>query len=250
VGLIPLFAARVLDPALLEALPEFATHLERLGHEKPTFFGCCSCFAAPGADGRRLLAVVDEHRLVPILDRLLDEDRFWSDHGARTVSRRHSRRDLPVDVTLDGTTSRVEYEPGDTATRLKGGNSNWRGPVWLPLNYLLWQSLRQYGRYYGNALRHAHPAPDGHARDLGEIAGDLGRRLIALYLPGPSGMRPAMGPDPRWRDHPAFRDRLLFYEYFHGETGLGLGASHQTGWTALLANIIDEMHRPVAGAPR
>jgi hypothetical protein len=250
VGLIPLFAARVLDPALLKALPEFATHLERLGLEKPTFFGSCSCFAAPGADGRRLLAVVDEHRLVPILDRLLDEDRFWSDHGARTVSRRHSRRDLPVDVTLDGTTSRVEYEPGDTATRLKGGNSNWRGPVWLPLNYLLWQSLRQYGRYYGNALRHAHPAPDGHARDLGEIAGDLGRRLIALYLPGPSGMRPAMGPDPRWRDHPAFRDRLLFFEYFHGETGLGLGASHQTGWTALLANIIDEMHRPVAGAPR
>ena len=249
VGLIPLFATRALDPSLLEALPEFAAHLERLGREHPRFFGDCSCFASPGASGRRLLAVVDEHRLVPILDRLLDEDRFWSDHGARTVSRRHSRRDLPVDVTLDGTTSRVEYEPGETATRLKGGNSNWRGPVWLPINYLLWQSLRQYGRYYGGELNHVHPAPDGEAQNLREIAGDLGRRLIALYVPGSSGLRPALGPDPRWRDHPAFRRRLLFYEYFHGETGLGLGASHQTGWTALLANLIDEMHRPAASVP-
>ena len=249
VGLIPLFATRALDPALLKALPEFAAHLERLGREHPSFFGDCSCFASPGESGRRLLAVVDEHRLVPILDRLLDEDRFWSDHGARTVSRRHSRRDLPVDVTLDGTTSRVEYEPGETATRLKGGNSNWRGPVWLPVNYLLWQSLRQYGRYYGGALKHVHPAPDGEARNLREIAEDLGRRLIALYLPESSGLRPAMGPDPRWRDHPAFQRRLLFYEYFHGETGLGLGASHQTGWTALLANLIDELHRPAASAP-
>ncbi len=244
VGLIPLFATRALDPALLDALPEFAAHLEQLALEHPAFFGDCACFATVGDSGRRLLAVVDEHRLMPILDRLLDEDRFWSDHGARTVSRRHARRDLPVDVTLNGTTSRVEYEPGETATRLKGGNSNWRGPVWLPINYLLWQSLRQYGRHYGESLRHAHPAPDGEPRDLRFIAEDLGRRLVSLYLPGPDGARPAMGPDTRWRDHPAFRDRLLFYEYFHAETGRGLGASHQTGWTALLANIIDELHRP------
>ena len=250
VGLIPLFATRVLDPALLDAVPSFAAYLEQLAHEHPTFFGDCMCFASPDASGRRLLAIVDEHRLLPILDRLLDEDRFWSDHGVRSVSRRHSRRDLPVDVTVDGVTSRVEYEPGETATRLKGGNSNWRGPVWLPINYLLWQGLRQYGRYYGDALTHAHPAPDGEDRDLRGIAGDLGRRLISLYLPGPDGLRPALGSDPRWRDHPAFRDRLPFYEYFHGETGLGLGASHQTGWTALLANIIDEMHRPGAGSDR
>ncbi len=250
VGLIPLFATRVLDPALLEAVPAFAVHLEQLAREHPTLFGDCICFASPDASGRRLLAIVDEHRLLPILDRLLDEDRFLSAHGVRSVSRRHSRRDLPVDVTVDGVTSRVEYEPGETATRLKGGNSNWRGPVWLPINYLLWQSLRQYGRYYGDALTHTHPAPDGDARDLRWIADDLGRRLISLYLPGPDGLRPALGADPRWRDHPAFRDRLPFYEYFHGESGLGLGASHQTGWTALLANLIDEIHRPVAGTAR
>ncbi len=250
VGLIPLFATRVLDPELLAAVPGFAGHLDQLAAEHPTFFGNCLCFSSPAESGRRLLAIVDEHRLVPILDRLLDEDRFWSTHGVRSVSRRHSRRDLPVDVTLDGVTSRVEYEPGETATQLKGGNSNWRGPVWLPVNYLLSYSLRQYARYYGDSLHHAYPAPAGEGHSLREIADDLGRRLISLYLPSRDGTRPALGSDPRWRDHPAFRDRLLFYEYFHGESGLGLGASHQTGWTALLANLIDELHRPVAGAPR
>lgn len=250
VGLIPLFATRAIDPALLEALPEFRAHLDRLALEHPRFFGDCSCFADAGADDRRLLAVVDEHRLTPILDRLLGEDRFWSDHGVRSVSRGHARRELPGDVTLHGTTSRVEYEPGETSTRLKGGNSNWRGPVWLPVNSLLWQSLRQYGRYYEDALRHPHPAPDGKPMNLHEIADDLGHRLVSLYLAGPDGRRPAMGPDPRWRDHPSFRDRLLFYEYFHGDTGVGLGASHQTGWTALIANLIDEMHRPRIGKSR
>ncbi len=244
VGLVPLFATRVLDPSLLATVPDFAAHLEQLAQEHPRFFGDCGCFAAPDATGQRLLAIVDEHRLLPILGRLLDEDRFWSPHGVRSVSRRHRERDLPVDVTVDGVTSRVEYEPGESLTRLKGGNSNWRGPVWLPVNYLLWQALRQYGRYYGAGLRHPYPAPDGPERDLGEVADDLARRLIALYLPGPDGSRPALGQDPRWRDHPAFRDRLLFYEYFHAESGRGLGAAHQTGWTALLANLIDEVHRP------
>ena len=182
--------------------------------------------------------------------RVLDEDRLLSDHGVRSVSRRHSRPDVPVDVTIDGVTSRVVYEPGETSTRLKGGNSNWRGPVWLPVNYLLWYSLRQYARYYGQSLPHAYPAPDGETHYLQEISDDLARRLISLYVPGPDGKRPAMGMDDRWRDHPALRDRLLFYEYFHGESGAGLGASHQTGWTALLANLIDELHRPVAGTPR
>lgn len=246
VGLVPLFATRVLDPALLEALPEFTIYLEQLAAEHAGFFRDCNCFASPHESGRRLLAIVDEHRLMPILDRLLDEDRFWSAHGVRSVSRRHAAQSLAVDVTVDGVTSRVDYEPGESRTKLKGGNSNWRGPVWLPVNYLLWQALRQYGRYYGDALEHAYPAPHGEPRDLTWIAVDLARRLVSLYLPGPDGSRPALGPDPRWRDHPAFRDRLLFYEYFHAETGRGLGASHQTGWTALLANLIDELHRPPA----
>ncbi len=250
VGLVPLFAARVLDPELLAAVPGFADHLEQLAAEHPTFFGDCLCFASPAESGKRLLAIVDEHRLLPILDRLLDEDRFWSDHGVRSVSRRHARQDLPVDVTIDGDTSRVQYEPGETSTRIMGGNSNWRGPVWVPYNYLLLHGIRQYARYYEDSLRHAYPAPDGEERDLRAVADDLARRLVSLYLPDAQGDRPALGGDPRWRDHPALRDRLLFYEYFHGETGEGLGASHQTGWTGLLANLIDELHRPVAGTPR
>lgn len=243
VGLVPLFATRVLDASLLAALPDFAAHLDALSQAHPRFFGSCECFAQTRDSGRRLLAIVDEHRLAPILDRLLSEDRFLSAHGVRSVSRRHGDRDLAVDVEIDGRRTRVEYEPGEARSRLKGGNSNWRGPVWLPVNYMLWQAIRQYGRYYEERVRHAHPAPDGPERDLNEVATDLAERLVSLYRPSSDG-RPAMGPDARWRIHPSFRDRLLFYEYFHGETGRGLGASHQTGWTALLANLIDESHRP------
>ncbi|MFN8629263.1 MAG: hypothetical protein U0838_02790 [Chloroflexota bacterium] len=244
VGLVPLLATRVLDPGLLAAVPGFAEHLDRLAGDHPAFFGDCRCFATPASGGRRLLALVDEHRLVPILDRLLDEDRFWSAHGARSLSRRHARAELPVDVEIDGLSRRVAYEPGETATRIMGGNSNWRGPVWVPYNYLLVHALRQYARYYGDRLRHPYPAPGGDPADLRSVADDLAARLLALYLPDPAGRRPAMGDDPRWRDDPAFRDRLLFYEYFHGETGRGLGASHQTGWTGLLATLVDEGRRP------
>ena len=247
VGLVPLFATRVLDAALLSALPGFATYLDEVARAHPRFFGSCDCFAHPDSSGRRLLALVDEHRLAPILDRLLGEDRFWSAHGVRSVSRRHSDRDLSVDVELDGLRTRVEYEPGEARSRLKGGNSNWRGPIWLPVNYMLWQALRQYGRYYEDGFRHAHPSPDGPERDMDDVARDLAERLVSLYRPGPDG-RPAMGSDVRWRDHPAFRDRLLFYEYFHGEDGHGLGAAHQTGWTALIANLLDEIHRPTAAS--
>ncbi len=241
VGLVPLLATRVLDPELLAAVPGFEDHLDRLAADHPTFFGDCRCFASPASGGRHLLALVDEHRLLPILDRLLDEDRLWSAHGARSLSRRHARADLPVDVEVGGQLRRVAYEPGETATRIMGGNSNWRGPVWMPYNYLLVHALRQYARYYGDDLRHAYPSPDGEAAGLAAVAEDLAARLLALYLPDASGSRPALGNDPRWRDHPAFRERLLFYEYFHAETGRGLGASHQTGWTGLLANLVDEL---------
>jgi hypothetical protein len=243
VGLVPLFATRVLDASLLGAVPDFARHLERVAREHPRFFGSCGCFGEAGPSGDRLLALVDEHRLLPILDRVLEEERFLSPHGVRSVSRKHRDRELPVDVVLGGVSVRVDYEPGEATTRIKGGNSNWRGPVWLPMNYLLWNALRQYGRYYGDGVRHAHPSPDGPATTLRDVARDLAERLVSLYRPR-DGFRPAMGPDARWRDHPSLRDRLLFYEYFHGDSGLGLGASHQTGWTALLANLIDELHRP------
>jgi hypothetical protein len=247
VGLVPVFAVGVLDSELLENLPEFARYLEELAAEHPNFFAGCDCFARPHPSGRRLLAIVDEHRLLPILDRVLDEAGFLSPFGVRSVSRRHADPALAVDVSLDGLTARVDYEPGEARTKLKGGNSNWRGPVWLPINYLLWAALRQYGRYYGDALVHSHPAPNGKPSSLTEIADELADRLLSLYRSGSHGHCPALGADPRWASHPAFRHRLLFFEYFHGETGKGLGASHQTGWTALLANLIDELHGPGHG---
>jgi hypothetical protein len=247
VGLVPVFAARAIDPSLLAALPEVTRHLEALVGGHPNFFGPCECFLSPNADGRRLLALVDEHRLVPVLERVLDETRFLSPHGVRSLSRRHAEADAPVDVDLGGMRIRVRYEPGEAETRIKGGNSNWRGPVWFPINYLLIQALRQFGRYYGDGVRCALPAPGGRLCELREVADDLARRLISLYLPDDSGARPVDGGDRRWRDKPWLRDRVLFFEHFHGETGRGLGASHQTGWTALIANVIDELHRPRMG---
>ena len=243
-GLVPLFAVRVFEPALLASLPEFARHLDHLADEHPRFFGPCDCFRSPNAAGQRLVALVDEHRLMPILDRVLDEARFLSPHGIRSLSRMHADAQLAVDVDLGSGGIRVRYEPAETATRIKGGNSNWRGPVWFPINYLLVQSLRQYGRYYGDGATHAMPAPDGEERDLAAIADALARRLTELFVPDAGGVRPSTGRDPRWRDRAFLRDRLLFHEYFHGESGMGLGASHQTGWTALVANLIDEVHRP------
>ena len=149
-----------------------------------------------------------------------------------------------MDVDLGTRRVRVTYEPGEARTRIKGGNSNWRGPVWFPINYLLVQALRQFGRYYGAAVSHELPAPDGSSFDVRQIANEIARRLVSLYMPDANGLRPALGSDPRWRDQPGLQDRLLFFEYFHGETGRGLGASHQTGWTGLVANLIDELHRP------
>lgn len=243
-SLIPLFAVRVVEPGLLESLPEFTRHLEHLASEHPRFFGPCECFLAPNEAGQRLVALIDEHRLIPILDRVLDETRFLSPYGVRSLSRLHADARLPVDVDLGAGSMRVRYEPGEAATRIKGGNSNWRGPVWFPINYLLVQALRQYGRYYGPRVSHAMPAPDGEQRDLAAIGEALARRLIGLFATDGNGARPASGGDARWRDRPFLRDRLLFHEYFHGESGKGLGASHQTGWTALVANLIDEVHRP------
>jgi len=243
-GLVPLFGTRVTDPELLDALPEFRRHLEKLATEHPSFYGPCGCNLSPNARGQRLIALVDEHRLLPILDRVLEEGRFLSAGGVRSVSRLHGDPAFPVDIDLGAGKVRVRYEPGEAETRVKGGNSNWRGPVWFPINYLLIQALRQFGRYYGPDVRHAMPSPDGEPRDFAQIADDLGRRLVSLFLPDADGVARALGSQARWRASPVLRDRLLFHEYFHGETGQGLGASHQTGWTALVANLIDELHRP------
>jgi hypothetical protein len=172
-----------------------------------------------------------------LLQRMLDEREFLSPFGIRSLSRRHA--DEPFVFPVENETHVVSYEPAESRTGLFGGNSNWRGPIWFPLNYLLIEALREFDRYYGESVLVEHPTGSGRHFPLGRIADDLSARLISIFRRGPDGRRPFSGDlvmldtDPNWRDH------LLFHEYFNGDTGAGLGASHQTGWTALVAPLLE-----------
>jgi hypothetical protein len=190
---------------------------------------------------RRLLAIPSRARLERMLRVLLDEAEFLSPYGIRSLSRAHLER--PFSLTAGGAEHRVGYEPGESGTWLFGGNSNWRGPVWLPVNYLLIEALERYHYFYGDSLEVECPTGSGRRVNLKEVAEELARRLIALFLPGPDGRRPCHGADPRFAADPAWRDHVLFYEYFHGDDGRGLGASHQTGWTALVIDCIANRQR-------
>ena len=182
------------------------------------------------------LALVGPNKLRRILMRMLDENEFLSPYGIRSLSKAHD--DNPVHLDFYGEMLEVSYQPGDSQTRLFGGNSNWRGPIWFPLNYLMIESLQRFHHYLGDSFTVEYPTGSGREMNLAEVARELSRRLIRLFLPDDDGRRPANGGvdrfdhDPHWKDHPTF------YEYFHGDTGKGLGASHQTGWTALVARLI------------
>jgi len=202
------------------------------------------------AHGHRLLAIPSRERLERVLAYLFDEAEFLSPFGIRSLSRFH--REHPFVLRLDGQTRTVGYEPGEGETGLFGGNSNWRGPVWFPLNFLLVEALERYDRYYGETLRVELPSGSGRHVTLGEAARELAQRLVSLFLPDPEGRRPCHGDDERYRSHPDWRALVLFHEHFHGDDGRGLGASHQTGWTALVASLLDGLAsaraaRPAAG---
>jgi hypothetical protein len=167
---------------------------------------------------------------------MLDEAEFLSPYGLRSLSRHH--REHPLVVPLDGGEARLDYEPAESRCGIFGGNSNWRGPIWLPLNYLAIESLRHLHACLGADFTVELPTGSGVQANLGEVADDIERRLLRLFLPDAQGRRPAYGDNPRFRNDPAWRDQLLFHEYFHGDTGKGLGASHQTGWTALVASLL------------
>ena len=186
--------------------------------------------------GARLLAIVPRERLVRMLRRVLDESEFLSPHGLRSLSQAH--RDAPCVLEVGGERFTIGYEPAESGTGLFGGNSNWRGPVWFPLNHLLIEALRIHHEFYGDTLTVELPVGSGHMATLGEVSDELARRLAGLFLPGPDGKRPCHGDDPRYADDPHWRDLLLFHEYFDGNDGRGLGASHQTGWTALAVEYL------------
>jgi hypothetical protein len=234
VGLLPIFAAVELSASLWQRLTEFQARAGWFIANKPQLARLLGFFAT---DGRPwLISLVDESRLRRVVARMLDEEEFLSPYGLRSLSRYH--RDHPLVFALPGCEARLDYEPAESTTVLFGGNSNWRGPIWFPLNYLAIESLRNLHACLGDGFTVELPTGSGVKATLGEVATELERRLVGLFLLNARGQRPVHGTTPLFQRDPTWRDHILFYEYYHGDTGEGLGASHQTGWTALVAAII------------
>ena len=227
VGLIPLFAVETIEAEVFDQLPDFAERVAWFQKNRPDLCANISSLDARGMADRRLLSLVSPDRLRRILARMLDEGRFYSPHGVRSLSAAHA--DDALSVELAGVTHTISYQPAESADGSFGGNSNWRGPVWMPINFLLIESLQRFDFYLGKDYRVELPTGSGRLADLSEVAADLSMRLISLFAAGADGTRPAGG---------AFPEHPTFFEYFHGDTGQGLGASHQTGWTALVAKLI------------
>jgi hypothetical protein len=247
VGLIPLAATTTFAPETLGLVPNFAERLRWFVENKPRYAAVVARDDLGDDRIARLLSVVSPERLRRILATMLSPDEFLSDHGLRAVSRYHLEHPFTLDV--DGEAFSVDYEPGESTSGLFGGNSNWRGPIWFPTNYLVIESLRRFDRYLGAGFTVEHPAGSGEQRTLREVADDLSRRLVGLFLDDEQGRRPAFGPYEKLQRDPAWHDRILFNEYFHGDTGMGLGATHQTGWTGLVADLIIGLYDPDAAEP-
>jgi hypothetical protein len=236
VGLIPLFASTIIEPAVMQRLPSFARRVAHLMDEHPSLMTNISSPATPGVAGRSLLSPINERKLRRILTRMLDQSEFLSDYGIRSLSRYH--KEHPYAFTVDGHEYRVSYEPAESSTGLFGGNSNWRGPIWMPVNQLLIQALRKLYSYYGDGFVAECPTGSGRFMNLWQIADELARRLTNIFLRDSQGRRPVYGGSSRLQTDPHWRDLVLFYEYFHGDNGAGIGASHQTGWTGLVAWLL------------
>ena len=238
VGLIPLFAVATLEADAFERFPEFGKRVRWFLANRPELADGIASIHDKGSASRRLLSLLDRERLVRVLERLLDEEEFLSPYGVRALSRAHRGR--PFVIQVGGMTHRIDYEPGDSRSGMFGGNSNWRGPVWFPVNYLLIEALQRLHYFYGDSLRVECPKGSGKFLNLWEVSAELSRRLVSLFVRGEDGRRPAHGNVERLQRDPHFRDNVLFYEYFHGDSGCGLGASHQTGWTALVAKLLQQ----------
>jgi hypothetical protein len=239
VGIIPLLPAAFVPELSVERSMVLGKHVARFlagrGLDRDSFELAGSMRSRPGAP-MRLLSVVSTERLRQLLAELLSEDAFLSPHGLRALSARH--REQPFRLQVDGGEVVVDYEPGESRTDLFGGNSNWRGPVWFPLNYLVLESLLHWDDWFSGTVKVEHPTGSGQDRSLGEVAHEIAGRLVSIWLPGADGRRTVHRSYGRLADDPEWRDLLPFHEYFHGDTGAGLGASHQTGWTGLVADLL------------
>ncbi len=238
VGLIPLFAVETLEPDLCLKLDGFRRRMEWFIEHRQDLTRNVAAMHVPGQGERRLLSIVDQEQLRRVLKVMLDENEFLSPFGIRGVSRVH--REHPYVFRVNGSEYRVDYEPGESSTGLFGGNSNWRGPIWFPVNFLLIESLQKFHHYLGDDFKVECPTGSGRLLSLWEVSAELSRRMTRIFLKNGDGARPVHGRNPLYRDDPAWQELVLFYEYFHGDNGSGLGASHQTGWTGLVAKLLQQ----------
>ena len=247
VGIIPVVGAAVVEEGMLDRSMRVAKELPRLlrqlGLESEEHLAAAGLLRGPPGHRTLLLGVVDTDRLLRIFTKLFDESEFLSPHGLRAISAYH--RDHPYVLEAEGVRATIDYEPAESITDMFGGNSNWRGPVWFPLNYLVIEALERYDRFFGDEFLVEYPTGSGTKLTLGQIAGDLRGRTISIFLPGPDEQRPCFGGVDKLQHDPAWKDNLVFNEYFHGDNGAGLGASHQTGWTGIVADAILRRHGAV-----
>jgi hypothetical protein len=238
VGLIPLIAVGTLEPEVMQQFPDFTRRMDWFIKNRPDLLANMASITDPGSDGRRLLSIVNPDQLRRVLSVMLDEQEFLSPCGIRSLSRYH--RDHPFSLEVDGMKYEVDYEPAESKTGLFGGNSNWRGPVWFPVNFLLIEALQRFHYYLGDDYRVEFPTGSGNQMTLWDVAAALSRRLTRLFLKGENGRRPVYGATEKFQTDPDWRDHILFFEYFHGDVGCGLGASHQTGWTGLVTKLMQQ----------
>lgn len=242
VGLIPLLAVETLEPEVMKQLPEFCARMEWYLEHRPQMAALISNWHVNGEGNRRLLSLLRGHRMKALLNRALDETQFLSGGGVRSLSKIHASH--PFYFTSLGMTNEVAYWPAESHSRLFGGNSNWRGPIWMPLNYLIIEALQKFHYYYGDDFKIECPTGSGKFMTINEVSCELARRLAYLFLKGPDGQRAVLKYHPKLATDPHFKDYVLFHEYFDGDTGRGVGASHQTGWTGLVARLLQPRRKP------
>jgi hypothetical protein len=238
VGLIPLFAVETLEPEVIDKLPGFKRRMQWFIDNHAGLPEHLESTQRSARGIRRLLSLVNRKQLTRVLARMLDEAEFFSPHGVRALSRYH--KDHPYEVEVNDHISRVDYEPAESATGIFGGNSNWRGPVWFPVNYLLVESLQKFHHYYGEDFKVDCPTGSQNQADLWQVAAEISRRLVHIFLRGEDGRRPVAGGEEIFQSDAHWKDYLQFYEYFHGDNGAGIGANHQTGWTGLVAKLLEQ----------
>jgi hypothetical protein len=241
VGLIPLFAVEPIREELFDKLPEFKKRLDFFLREKPKLAALVSSWIQPGYRKRRLFSLLRGHRMKSVLQKMLNSDEFLSDYGIRSLSKYHEKH--PYTMKISGDSLSIKYTPGEADTRMFGGNSNWRGPIWFPINYLIIESLKKFDFYYGGDFSIEYPTGSGNFLTMDLIARELSMRCMKIFMRDEAGNRPVFGENKKFQTDPHFKDYILFYEYFHGESGKGLGASHQTGWTGLVSEMIFKFYK-------